>query len=152
MLGGILLYAFALIGSQESSALALRTLFDHSKITRITARIENVLPDRETRALVVIGSLGLDRERLVRYPERRYLPALSREAYVKYRQVEITNFFLGYRALESPTQEQVDRAIEDLAGRAVWPAAEAVFLSGDAVVVALDPYTPGVSITRSRSR
>jgi hypothetical protein len=149
-IAAVCLYFFLVLATQESNAAAFKTIYDLGYIGRIASRAELVLgpPDPTRRALVVVGH----------YPEfgrtayGRNLPGgpvahVSTPAFECYRQTGILNFVLGREAFRSPTKAEVERALDSARGRPTWPASEAVYRLDDSVVVLLETYRPGVSLT-----
>ena len=147
---GVLIYFFFIVASQESNAAAMKTIFDVEKINRIVSRIETAVPDLYSRtfSLVTIGELGMNNgQRLKRYPNKLYGFQFDTETFISYRQIDIVNFWLGRNSVKSPTQAEIDAAIESAKTRQSWPSHEAVFLQGNVIVVILTPYEFGSMTT-----
>ena len=148
----VLLYVSAVVGTQETNAAAMRTIYETNMINRLAARIEQEAGDLSTKthALVVIGRLPeLPYQRYVRYRNLQTQPHARFTAFPPFRQVAFLNFLLGQDVLKMPTKTQVERATASTEGRKPWPSPESVYVDGDVVVVLLQPYKPGVARTLS---
>jgi hypothetical protein len=148
-----MIYFFALVAMQAVNAAAMITVFDLSKINRIVTRMESVVPDLydQPRAVVVIGQLTYaPRREFSRYASRPYGNALAAEAFPDYRQVQALDLFLGRPILMLPTKPQVAAVLAGAAGHRPWPASDSVYLQDGVVAILLQPYAPGVSVTRPR--
>jgi hypothetical protein len=148
----VLVYYFCIVGTQETNAAALKTIFDLGKINRVVTRLESVIPDLYQRQLpvVVVGELVVTKEqteRLKRYPNDLYRAYVITETFVAYRQVELLNFFLGRDAVTGPTQTQSDAALVSQQGRRPWPAPESVYEQDGVIVIILESYGPDVPVT-----
>lgn len=151
-LGAATVLGFCIIAMQENEATALKNTFDVQIMSRIVGRIEQVLPDRNSHALVVIGGTPFAYERRVLlHPERPFRPHLASPAFAAYRQADMANFFLGRPLLQHPTEAQVARAKAAAELVLPWPSGDSVFfLDDDIVVVVLDPPTTGTPTTWPR--
>jgi len=149
----VLLYVSAVVGTQETNAAAMRSIYETNLVNRLAARIELAAGDLSTKtyALVVIGRFPeLPYQRYVRYRNQQTQPAARFTAFPPFRQVGFLNFLLGKDVLKMPTSTQVERATASTEGRKPWPSPESVYVEGDVVVVLLQPYRPGVNRTLSR--
>lgn len=149
----VMIYFFAIVAMQAVNAAAMITIFDLSKINRIVSRVESVAPNLydQPRGLVVVGNLSYrDRQEFSSYGSGPYGAGLGSEAFASYRQVEIVNFFLGNHILATPTKAQVAAVLAGAATHRPWPAPDSVYLQDGVVVVLLQPYAPGISVTWSR--
>jgi len=139
LLSVVILYGFFIIAVQENQFISTKSVFETSMMTRIAARIEDVLPNREVRPLVVIGETEFELgPHLLREPTRPLRPEFRLPTFVDYRQPQFTNFFLGQDIVRFPTDEERETAIRNSASRPVWPAPGSVYLDGETVVVNLD--------------
>jgi Glucosyl transferase GtrII len=149
------IYFFIVVGTQESNAAALKTIYDLNMINRISARVENVTEDlyQNRYALVIVGQYPeFPRSRYVRASNRSNQPHSRTSAFEPYRQVEILNYFLGKNVLARPTPAQLEGTLASVQGRRPWPAKEAVYLLDHVVVVILEEYRPDISITWSSTQ
>jgi hypothetical protein len=141
-------FGFGIIATQENEFTSMKAAFDMQMMSRIVGRIEEVLPDREPRPLVVIGEAAFTYgNQMVYRPNRPLRPHSSTTAFIQYRQGQMANFFLGRDLLTLPTQVDVDAAVEAAARRPIWPTDGSVFMTGDVVVVSLEAARPGVPVT-----
>jgi hypothetical protein len=145
----LLIYFSMVIVTQETNRAYFKTIFDINKINRIAARIENVVPNLYAKQwpLVVIGDLSMNYKKYRSFPNSGNHPGLDNETFIDYRQTEFLNFFFGRDVLVRPTPDEVDTAIRSSEGRRPWPAPESVYNSDNIVVVMLEKYRRGASIT-----
>jgi hypothetical protein len=144
------LYFFVVVGTQESNAAAMKTIYDLNMINRIAARIESVTADlyQNRYALVVVGHYPeFPRSKYVTTSNRSNQPHARSPAFETYRQVEILNYFLGKDVLEYPTAAQLEGTLASVQGRSPWPAKDAVYLLDHVVVVILERYRPDIPRT-----
>jgi hypothetical protein len=149
----IIIYFFALVAMQAVNATAMISIFDQSKINRIVTRMESVVPDLYDvpRSVVVIGNLAYaPRQEFSGYAGWPYGNNLATEAFADYRQAQMLDFFLGRHILAPPTSAQVAAVLAGATGHRPWPAPDSVYLQDGVVVVLLQPYAPGVSVTWPR--
>lgn len=142
------IYFFAVLGSQETNTAAFKSVYDMNRINRIVVRAEPFLLSRKQTPVVVIGDMKdnfLDRFR--QYQNTTFSSQVRTEAFASYRQVEIMNFFLGHYGFASPTMAEVKAAIAGATGRKPWPDSEAVYFNGESIVIILEPYVTGTSVT-----
>lgn len=140
----LLLHAFAFIGAQENGFLAMKTVYETAAINRVVSRIEDVLPpdapSSQAHPIVVFGELPLKHlRRLLTYPDRPFRPTASERAYIDYRQVDITNFFLGSSRVTYPSVLDIDTARTAAVSHAAWPHEDSIFMAGNVLVVQLSP-------------
>ncbi len=143
-------YFFLVLGTQESSTAALKTIYDLNMINRIASRIESVVADlyQNRYPLVVVGHYPeFERSRYVRTPNRNNAPHVESFAFEAYRQPEILNYFFGQEILLRPTPVQLEKALSSVEGRRPWPARESVYLVDNVIVVILERYGPGMPTT-----
>lgn len=148
----LLFYVTAVVGTQETNAAAMRTIYETNMVNRLAARIEDQAEGlyEGKRGLVVIGVLPeFPYQRYVRYRNQRMQPHARFTAFPFFRQVEILNFLLGQDVLQLPTAAQVERATASAKDRKPWPSAESVYVEDDVVVVLLQEYQEGVPRTMS---
>ncbi len=147
----LLLWLLFLFAAQQANAAQLKTTYELSMINRILVRVEPLLGERKQgrRPIVVIGRYPPFRVRdVVRWPSRMDAPHLLRtEAFADYRQPELINFMLGRKLVRSPSPQEKEHAIGAAAAVAPWPSADAVFLDGESVVVALQRFGQDVPVT-----
>lgn len=137
----IFIYFFVVTGTQESSAAAIKTVYDLNMINRIVARVEGASDDlyAKKRPLVVVGHYPeLPRYRYVRNPNKGNQSQAQTFAFEFYRQQEILNFYLGRDLFLTPTPEEKASAIAAARSHRAWPASDAVFLDHDTVVIVLE--------------
>jgi hypothetical protein len=148
---GIMIYFFVIVGVQETSAAALKTVYDLQKLNRIVARMEPLLSPGGI-PVVAIGSMRQSRvvERKRSYPNRLYRPNITKDTFAPYRQVAILNFFLGHDLLRVPTRGQVEAAVGSAKGREPWPSPDSVYLHDGVLVILLTEYKPGALTTWSQ--
>ncbi len=145
---GVFLYFFVIVGTQESNAAALKTVYDLNMINRIATRIENATGDlyQKKHALVVLGRYPeFARSKYTKYPNARVHAQTF--AFAAYRQPEILNYFFGREVLMRPTPSQMESALGSVKGRQPWPATDAVFVLDDIIVVLLQEYYPDIDRT-----
>lgn len=136
---GLFLYYFIVIGTQESNAAAIKTVYDLNMINRISSRIESVTPNlyKKKYALVVIGHYpSFDRSRYVKGNSKN-APHVASFAFESYRQTEILNYFFGRDILVRPTNDQMRRTIASAKDRQSYPASDSVYLIDDEIIVVL---------------
>ena len=158
--GAAALYFMVVMGAQESNAAAFKTTYDLNTINRIVARIEAAAPDLRSgpRPVVVLGLYpAFQRDRYVRagrgYPPGGVPRVHARtHAFPEYRQPDILNHFVGRDAFRAPTRAEAEAASASAAGRAPWPAPDAVWLQDGTVVVLLEPVRAGMPRTWSVER
>ena len=146
----LLFYVMAVVGTQETNAAAMKTIYETNMVNRIAARIEEQTADlyEGKLALVVIGKLpDFPYQRYVRYRNLKMQPHSRFTAFPFFRQVEILNFLFGQDVLQLPTAAQVEQATASTEGRKPWPAADSVYVDDDVVVVLLQKYEEGVERT-----
>ena len=110
----VFLYLFVVVGTQESNAAAIKTIYDLSFINRIVSRIESVAEDLHQKkyALVVAGHYpDFPRSRYVKSSNRSNQPHVRTFAFEVYRQPEILNYFFGRNVLIRPTPAQLARRL-----------------------------------------
>lgn len=148
-----LVYGYAVVATQESAYLALKTTYDVEKISRIVQRIEEYVPYRERRSLVVIGNLEFELNGLFLPNDgaREFRPQNVGDTFAPYRQVELVNFFMGRSAVYAPSEAEAEAAIAASVDRPPWPDPASVFALDESIVVILDPYDPSQSITWTRA-
>ena len=145
------IYGFAVIAIQENSLMQMKNMYEVSHINRVLTHIERLLPDRKTRPLVVVGKVSLtEPNRVLSFPNRPFRPNTGSPAFAAYRQPDMANFFIGYKAFRHPTRDEAASVRQDLQGRPIWPAAGSVYLLGDIVVVKLEEDGPNVPTTSAR--
>ena len=148
----LLFYVMAVVGTQETNAAAMKTIYEMNMINRLAARIEDQTEGlyEGERALVVIGALPtFPHQQYVRYGNLKMQPHSRFTAFPFFRQVEILNFLFGRVLLKAPTAAQVERATASAKDRKPWPAADSVYVEDDVVVVLLQKYKEGVPRTIS---
>lgn len=149
----VCLYFFTVLATQESNAAAFKTAYDMNLINRIVARAETAVGQRndsEPRALVVVGEYAqFDRAHYVRCPDAAKIAQIQTNAFTSYRQPEILNFYMGRKAFRQPTADELKRAVNSTRDRPAWPSADSVYLCDDILVVVLEFYRPGMSLTWS---
>ena len=148
----LLFYVMAVVGTQETNAAAMKTIYETNMINRLAARIEEQTEGlyEGKRAIVVVGALPeFPYQRYARYRNQRMQPHSRFTAFPFFRQVEILNFLFGQDVLQLPTAAQVERATASTKDRKPWPAADSVYLEDDVVVVLLQKYKEGVPRTIS---
>jgi len=146
------LYFFVVVGTQESNAAAIKTIYDLNFINRIVSRIESVAEDlpQKKYALVVAGHYpAFPRSRYVKSSNRSNQPHVLTFAFEGYRQPEILNYFFGRNVLTRPTPEQLEAALASVQGRRPWPAKESVYVLDNVIVVVLEEYRANMSRTWS---
>ena len=138
-----------ILATQETNKMYLKMIFDTNKINRIAARIEEAVPDLYDRkaAIVVIGNLPMGGKKFTGQPNKGNSAEADNETFATYRQPQILNFYFGREIFVRPTSRQRDRAILSSRGRRPWPSPESIYVDDDVVVVLLEKYRPGVSIT-----
>src|SRR6266542_448753 len=145
-------YFFIVVGTQESNAAAIKTIYDLNFINRIVSRIESVAEDlpQKKYALVVAGHYpAFPRSRYVKSSNRSNQPHVLTFAFEGYRQPEILNYFFGRNVLTRPTPEQLEAALASVQGRRPWPAKESVYVLDNVIVVVLEEYRANMSRTWS---
>lgn len=148
----VFLYFFVVVGTQESNAAAIKTIYDLSFINRIVSRIESVAEDLHQKkyALVVAGHYpDFPRSRYVKSSNRSNQPHVRTFAFEVYRQPEILNYFFGRNVLIRPTPAQLEEALASVQGRRPWPAKESVYILDNVIVVVLEEYRADMSRTWS---
>lgn len=146
-------FGFGVVATQENEFTSMKAAFDIQMMSRIVGRIEDVLPDRTPRPLVVIGEAAFSYgNQMLSRPNRPLRPHSSTTAFIQYRQGQMANFFLGRDILTLPSDADIAGAVEAAASHPVWPAAGSVFMAGNVVVVSLEAMRPGVPITMSDPR
>jgi len=148
----LLFYVMAVVGTQETNAAAMKTIYEMNMINRLAARIEDQTKGlyEGERALVVIGALPtFPHQQYVRYGNLKMQPHSRFTAFPFFRQVEILNFLFGRVLLKAPTATQVERATASAKDRKPWPAADSVYVEDNVVVVLLQKYKEGVPRTIS---
>jgi len=148
----LLFYVMAVVGTQETNAAAMKTIYETNMVNRLAARIEEQTAGlyEGKLALVVIGKLpDFPYQRYVRYTNLKMQPHSRFTAFPFFRQVELLNFLFGQDVLQLPTAEQVERATASTKDRKPWPAADSVYVEDDVVVVLLQEYQEGVPRTMS---
>lgn len=146
----LFIYFFAIVGTQQSNAAALKTIYEVNMINRITARIEMAADDldKQRYALVVVGKYPpFAQSRYSRFSNSGNRNQMQTPAFEAYRHKEILNFMIGRDALERPTPQQIDTAINSARGRRPWPSEESVYLRDGVIVVLLEEWGPNVSTT-----
>jgi hypothetical protein len=148
-------YFFSIVGSQEVNYAVMKTMFDLSKITRITSEIEHLAPlsGREEVPVVVIGYLtARPVPKLLYFKNNLYMPRTRYEFFNEFCQPGILNFFLGKQNLKliRPTRDQVAGAVASQSGRNPWPAPGAVFLNDSVIVVLLQRYNTNTFVTEPK--
>lgn len=150
----LFVYFFAILGTQQSNAAALKTIYDLNMINRITARIEAQVGDlyEKDHPLVVIGQYpAFSLSKYLRY-ENVPRAHVQSDAFAPYRQVEIINYFLGRDVVRRPTPAELERAVASLGGHHRWPSQDSVFLMDDTIVVVLEDNHPDVPLTWTNDR
>lgn len=146
-------FGFGVIATQENEFTSMKAAFDIQMMSRVAGRIEDILPDRAPRPLVVIGEAAFSYgDRMLFRPDRPLRPHSATTAFIQYRQGQMANFFLGRDILTLPTEADIAAAVASAADHPVWPTAGSVFMAGDVVVVAFDRPAPDVRITMSNPR
>ena len=151
----IMFYVTAVVGTQETNAAAMKTIYETNMVNRLAARIEEQTEGlyEGKRALVVIGELPkFPYKRYVRYGNLKMRPHSRFTAFPFFRQVEILNFLFGQNVLKLPTAAQIERATASAKDRKPWPAADSVYVEDDVVVVLLQKYQEGVPRTISAGK
>ncbi len=149
----VLVYYFAVLGTEEANAAVIKNTFEVSKINRIVMRVEDIAPDiyEHKFPIVIIGAMKFQPEAsLIRFSNSLYGSQFSKETFAPYRQVGILNYFLGQREVVPPDQSQIDSVETGAAGRRPWPAPDSVYLQDGVIVVLLEPYRPDAPITWAR--
>jgi hypothetical protein len=165
IIAAIFVYYFAIIGMQEAGELAMRHIFNVTKINRVVARIEVLMADvdKDEVPIVVIGYLTPNTSYwkdtpqpapMRKFTNEFFSPQARSEVLNVYRQDEIFNYFLGRTGLTvvRPTQNQVDDAIASQWGKRHWPASDSVYVNNGVIVVLLQSYGPGVPVTVPREK
>jgi hypothetical protein len=148
----LLTYFCMIVATQETNKAYFKMIFDTNKINRIVSRIENVVPDlyAKKHSVVIIGNLSMNDKNYKSYPNKSNSSGINHETFVDFRHTQFLNFYLGQDVLVLPTAEQRDAAIASATGRRPWPAPESVYVKADTVVVLLEAYRSGLSVTRAR--
>ena len=146
---GLFVYTYFIVATQESNAAAMKTIYETQFMARIAARLEPLLGvEPEPRPVVVVGTYP-------EFPRHKYVrhkggtAAVHKTAFAPYRQIEMLNFFLGRDVFRKPTAAEVSGAMDSIEGHATWPSPDAVYVVDDTVVILLEPFRKGVSVTRS---
>ena len=143
-------YFMAVVGSQETNAAAMKTIYETNTLNRLAARIEDRVDNlyKGTRPLVVIGQIpDMPYQRYVRFENRFARPHARFTAFPPFRQVPFLNFLFGRDVLRPPTAAEVERATASARERKPWPAEESVYFEDGVVVVVLERYRDGVPRT-----
>ncbi len=141
-ISGVCLYFFAVLATQQTNAVEMKTLYDVSMINRIAARAEAELGAGTSppQGLVVRGRYPrFDRRPYVKHPPTTNHAHVFSDTFADYRQVEILNFMVGREAFRRPTPDEQEAAMRSTAERKAWPDREAVYRHGDSVVIILGP-------------
>lgn len=146
---GLFVYVFFVLATQESGAAAMKTTYETQRLAWIAARAEDVAGTTgRPRPLVVVGMYPeFPRHQFV--PRKGVIAQMQRPAFASYRQVEMLNFFLGRTAFRKPTSSERAAALRSAEGRQPWPSPDAVYVVDDTVVILLEPFRKGVSVTKS---
>ncbi|MCX5496977.1 glucosyltransferase domain-containing protein [Kaistia dalseonensis] len=140
LLAIIVIYGFFLVATQQNQYMSTKALFETNLLSRITGRIESILPDDKPHPLVVLGYPSFDDGALtMMYPDRPLRSQFNTAAFAPYRQPAIVNFFLGRSQLRFATADEIALATSHASGRPAWPLAGSVYMDGDMVVVVLTP-------------
>lgn len=148
----LFVYTYFIVATQESNAAAMKTTYETQFIARIAAQVEPLLgADGEPRPVVVVGMYP-------EFPRHKYVrhkggtAAMHEPAFAAYRQAEMLNVFLGREAFRKPTVAEVSEATDSVEGHATWPSPDAVYDDHGTVVILLEPFRNGVSVTRAKDR
>lgn len=146
----LLAYFFIIVAAQESTSAALYDRYNTSRLDRIQNDIAKARAtiNAASPPLVVIGLTDrsyIDRVR--RYANQLYRAGVRSDPFAPFRQIEITNFFIGKDAVSKPTRAQVATALEASKGHPDWPQPGSVFAVDDIVVVKLGPLQSGITQT-----
>lgn len=133
---------FVVDNAQYSYRGYLQNRFEYSFVTRIAARLENVLEPGRTYRLVCHGDLPWKpiRSRLSwkgNIDQRHVIANYDQPGFINYRRVEYLNFLLGRNVFQQPTAEDQAKADHYARTARPWPAPEAIGVLGDLVVVLL---------------
>jgi hypothetical protein len=146
----LLIYWCALIDTQETSAVMLKTNYELATVNRIASRVEDVVEDLYDgqHAIVVIGHFpAFDFSKYLAHPNQGNQAQALTYGFEVYRQVEILNFVFGKDVVRRPSIEEVTAAIASSHGRPAWPAHTSVYLDGRVIVILLERPHVGVPIT-----
>ena len=151
LVAGLCCYFFFVLATQESNAATFKMEYEMNFINRIVARVEAVMSSGGTsqRPFVVAGLYPAFRSDLyVRHPLAGSAEVHG-SAFADFRQREILNYFIGREAFRQPHENEVAEALESTRGRAPWPSSDSVYLVDNILVILLEPYRPGVAVTRA---
>jgi len=125
----MVVFGFYQICVQQSTYAKAKSDIEVLALSRILTRVENILPDRDIRPIVVIGDYPMEElGRLRQFPNRPFGVHSNTPFFEVYRQPEIANFFIGWGAFRYPTSAEVALAVVESSVRRPWPSAQSVFL------------------------
>lgn len=145
-------WLFLVLATQQTNALAFKTLFEMSFLNRVVERVERLItPDMKAPVpIVVLGQVPhFPFGRYVRSPVPAPLANTTYGSFEVFRQPEFLNFFAGATAFRSPTKGELEKALESATTgqHPAWPAEGSVYLNDGAVVVLLEVYNRGMAAT-----
>jgi hypothetical protein len=151
-IGAVVSWFFLVLASQQTNALAYKTLFELNQLNRIVDRVEQLpdLPSQSPVPIVVLGQQpGFPFTHYVRNPVPPSLANTAIRSFEVFRQLEFLNYYVGRTAFRPPTKTELGSALASAAagGRPAWPATESVYLHDGTVVVLLSPYREGILAT-----
>jgi hypothetical protein len=131
---------FVFDNAQYSYRGYMQNRFEYSFVTRIATRLENIIQPLKTYKLVFIGDLPWKaiRSKLSRrgnIEHRKVIANYDQPGFIHYRRVEYLNFLMGREVFASPNTEDIARAKKYAMTAEHWPAASAVAVLDDVLVV-----------------
>lgn len=150
IIASVCFYFFMVLSTQESSAIAFKTIYDFSNMNRLATRVEGVLGhfNPVPYALVIVGYFPqFNRAQYIRSPAQGVQAQIFTQSFETYRQIEMLNFTLGQEVFRRPTLKELEAAIHSMRDKMPWPAANAVYLEHNTLVILLEHYHPGIPIS-----
>jgi len=151
----VTLYFFIILATQQNNAAGIKSIYEGNIINRILGRCDEVNRTQEgaeTPAVFVGNYPPFEVLKYVKYPPQHLIHQISSSAFAPYRQIETLNFLTGKNTFRKPTMEEVKAARGACLNRKPWPHSESVFMSGNILVVLLQPCIPGIQTTWDQSR
>ena len=150
IIASVFFYFFMVLSTQENSAIAFKTIYDFNNINLLITRVESVLGTLNPTpyALVIVGHFPtFNYSQYIRSPAEAIQAQIFTQTFETYRQTEILNFFLGKEVFRRPTIKEEELAIHSIQGKMPWPSEQSVYIEDNTLVILLEKYAPGISIT-----